>query len=220
MEKNTDRSISNDFIDASQITRNVYLGSYEKGAKSYNGLKVLGITHNLIIGHIEQMPIPYPSEFIYKFIELPDHHKANITDFFDECIEFLNTAISENPETHILVDCFAGISRSATIVIAYLIKNMCFNYLEAFETVRKARHWINPNKGFREQLIKWSENFERSNSENNIEEYDRARFLLKKMNEKGINFAEEMQILESFSNIFGEYHIHTIDIGEELLLRV
>ncbi len=205
-----------DIIDASQITRYIYLGSYERGAKSFEGLKVLGITYNLIIGHQDTMPIPFPAQFNYKFVELSDHHKANIDEYFDECIRFIEDAIANN--SNILINCYAGVSRSATIVIAYLIKSMCLNYMEAYETVRKGRHWINPNKGFREQLITWANHLGRNNPEHKIMEYEKARLLLKKMYEDKLNFSEDLEISETFASVFGTYHVHTLDVQEELII--
>ena len=55
----------------------------------------------------------------------------------------------------ILVHCAAGVSRSASFVIAYLMgkKNMSFD--EAFEHTKERRKIIRPNSGFLEQLKKY-----------------------------------------------------------------
>jgi len=50
------------------------------------------------------------------------------------------------------VVCTAGISRSATVVIGYLVKQFKMQYEEAFKKVKKARIYVKPNKGFEEQL--------------------------------------------------------------------
>lgn len=52
----------------------------------------------------------------------------------------------------VLVHCFAGVSRSATIVIAYLMQEFGMGYTEATQYVRKQRYFINPNEGFKKQL--------------------------------------------------------------------
>jgi hypothetical protein len=209
----------NDTIDASRITKNIYLGSYQNGACAYEGLKMLGIKYNLMIGHREQMPLPFPNDIKYKFIELPDQSTANIEQYFEECIDFIETTLRSDPHANILVNCWAGVSRSATIVIAYLIKNFCLNYLEAFEMVRKARDWINPNKGFRHKLIQWSNQLGRPVDTEKINQYDKTRSLLKKLYDNNISFNEQVLITTSFEEIFGLYHFHTIDIRQELLLR-
>jgi len=49
----------------------------------------------------------------------------------------------------VLVHCFAGVSRSATIVIAYLMQEHGLTLTDALMHVRKQRYFINPNDGFR-----------------------------------------------------------------------
>lgn len=51
-----------------------------------------------------------------------------------------------------VVHCQAGVSRSATIVIAYLMKTKGWPYLEARNYLRSKRPIIEPNDGFVEQL--------------------------------------------------------------------
>ncbi|KAJ4490110.1 hypothetical protein J3R30DRAFT_3653549 [Lentinula aciculospora] len=52
----------------------------------------------------------------------------------------------------VLVHCQAGVSRSATIVAAYLMFNRKMNVEEALDLVRKARPEVDPNPGFIAQL--------------------------------------------------------------------
>lgn len=51
-----------------------------------------------------------------------------------------------------LIHCSAGVSRSVTIIIAYLIGNRDMTFDEAFEVVKNKRTEANPNIGFIEQL--------------------------------------------------------------------
>ena len=55
----------------------------------------------------------------------------------------------------ILIHCYAGISRSATVCLAYLMKSRRMRLEEAFEFVRKVRAVISPNLGFMMQLSKY-----------------------------------------------------------------
>ena len=82
----------------------------------------------------------------YQF-DLEDDYSCNISDFFDE----INTLIKNNKT--VLVHCAAGVSRSATIVLAYLIQNENLSLREAFLKVRQKRPRICPNKEFMKQLI-------------------------------------------------------------------
>jgi len=49
----------------------------------------------------------------------------------------------------VLVHCHMGVSRSATVVIAYLMKYFHMTHREAYNFVKKKRSVINPNEGFR-----------------------------------------------------------------------
>ena len=47
-----------------------------------------------------------------------------------------------------LVHCQQGVSRSASIVIAFLIKKFKVCYKDALDFVKKKRSIVNPNEGF------------------------------------------------------------------------
>jgi protein-tyrosine phosphatase len=51
-----------------------------------------------------------------------------------------------------MVHCKAGMSRSAALVIAYLMIEHKWPYEDAFTYVKKKRHIIAPNEGFVRQL--------------------------------------------------------------------
>ena len=51
-----------------------------------------------------------------------------------------------------MVHCYAGVSRSSTIVISYLMKKLGWPYKKTVEHVRKQRWVCNPNPGFVKQL--------------------------------------------------------------------
>ena len=50
-----------------------------------------------------------------------------------------------------------GVSRSASIVIAYLIRNHHMTYNEAFKFVKSKRACVKPNSGFVKCLRAWEE---------------------------------------------------------------
>ena len=49
----------------------------------------------------------------------------------------------------------AGISRSATIVIAYLMRKYTYSFDAVCSMVKRKRNRIHPNPGFVEQLLKF-----------------------------------------------------------------
>jgi protein-tyrosine phosphatase len=89
----------------------------------------------------------HPEPVNYHFVFINDHEDEPIELEFKECIKFINQ--TEGP---VLVHCMAGISRSATIVIAYLMSERKMSYAEAYNHVKEKRRIIRPNSGFRRQL--------------------------------------------------------------------
>ena len=57
----------------------------------------------------------------------------------------------------VLVHCHAGISRSATVVMAYLMRKKQQPFREVWAQVKSKRRLVNPNDGFLEQLKIWDE---------------------------------------------------------------
>lgn len=88
--------------------------------------------------------------FTYKTKEAFDIPMYQIIDIFDECCEYIHSAVISGG--CVLVHCNAGVSRSASIVIAYLMKHYGMSFDEAFKFVKSKRSFIRPNAGFVEQL--------------------------------------------------------------------
>ena len=87
-----------------------------------------------------------PNVTVHKY-ELADDYNCNISLYFDEIGEIINKA------DVVLVNCAAGISRSSTIVIAYIMKYYKADLKKAFSFVKKKRNQICPNKKFMECLL-------------------------------------------------------------------
>ena len=107
--------ISTEFT-ANQITDHIYIGNLASACNKTE-LEKLGITHVLtaIIG-VSPM---FPDDFTYKNIAVNDHEWVEIDDYFDECIDFIDQAIEGGGK--VFVHCMCGVSRSVTLVAAYLI---------------------------------------------------------------------------------------------------
>eukprot|EP01059_Diplonema_ambulator_P028351 TRINITY_DN47127_c0_g1_i1.p1 TRINITY_DN47127_c0_g1~~TRINITY_DN47127_c0_g1_i1.p1 ORF type:complete len:240 (+),score=37.37 TRINITY_DN47127_c0_g1_i1:444-1163(+) len=82
----------------------------------------------------------------YLKLDLVDHADEAILSVFQRAFSFIEHARRENKK--VLVHCRRGISRSATLVIAYLMQYLHKELDDAFNFVRNKRSIINPNLGF------------------------------------------------------------------------
>jgi len=128
----------------------LYLGSaYHASRKDM--LDMLGIT--ALINVSANCPNHFEDHFQYKSIPVEDNHKADISVWFNEAIEFIDSV--RNKGGRVFVHCQAGISRSATICLAYLMRTNRVKLEEAFEFVKQRRSIISPNFSFMGQLLQF-----------------------------------------------------------------
>lgn len=75
--------------------------------------------------------------------------RENIIQYFPTCIDFIENALKDpNGTNGVLVHCFYGVSRSSSVVIAYLMKKYNLTYQKAFERAKSKRKLVYPNHGF------------------------------------------------------------------------
>jgi len=79
----------------------------------------------------------------------------NITVYFNDCFAFLEKARNENARA--FVHCVQGVSRSATVAIAYLIKHYGWSFSKALSHVQEMRPVVRPNEHFLRLLRLYSE---------------------------------------------------------------
>ncbi|GAB1600982.1 dual specificity protein phosphatase 19-like [Argonauta hians] len=133
-------------LQVGEIRPGLILGSQDV-AQSLETLNKYKVTHilNLATG-VENL---YPEHFTYKSIQLYDLPDTKIIDVFDEAFAFIDEGRRSGC---VLVHCNAGISRAASIVIAYLMKTERMSFSNSFWYVKGKRPVISPNSGFVEQL--------------------------------------------------------------------
>jgi dual specificity MAP kinase phosphatase len=129
------------------IMPGLFLGSLE-AAKNRHFLKKNNVTH--ILSVLRGARAFYPNDFTYKIIHEDDSLSANLLQYFEETFEFIDRA--REAGGGVLVHCASGISRSATIIIAYVMRKKQLTYRKAQEMVSEVRPIICPNIGFVEQL--------------------------------------------------------------------
>ena len=133
----------NNYRDLDEIEDKLCLGN-SISAGNTNDLKEKGITKILTL--MDEPPKNKDDGFKRKTIEIMDISNENIIQYFGECLNFIKG------DEKILVHCAAGASRSATVVIAYLMWKNKMKFEDAMKFVQKKRPIIYPNFGFKEQL--------------------------------------------------------------------
>ncbi|KAF2155614.1 dual specificity protein phosphatase 12 [Myriangium duriaei CBS 260.36] len=112
-------------------------------------LRECGITHVL---SVLRLPLDQDLFEGYKHhvIEVDDVDDENLLQYLPEAIKFIQDGLDSGGA--VLVHCAMGKSRSATCVVAYLMKRFDLWPKEALAKLREARPFVEPNPGFMEQL--------------------------------------------------------------------
>ena len=132
---------------ATQIIDGLYLGCNE-GANDELLLDQLNIKKIVKVG--EELTMRNPDKYDYMNIDIFDHDDEDIYQHFESSFNFIDKAL--NKKENVLVHCKYGISRSATIVLSYIIQKFKCRSNEVIAFVSTKRPIINPNNGFMRQL--------------------------------------------------------------------
>jgi len=129
----------------------LYLGN-ARCACDYDVLKKEKLAVVLDVAGIDHK---YPEGTVagHKVVKALDSPDFDLSACFEECFEFIDD--HRRKGHNVLVHCVAGVSRSATIVIAYLMQSQDIDLWQAQEDVRRIRSVIRPNQGFMNQLKKY-----------------------------------------------------------------
>eukprot|EP01063_Lacrimia_lanifica_P009756 TRINITY_DN1663_c2_g1_i1.p2 TRINITY_DN1663_c2_g1~~TRINITY_DN1663_c2_g1_i1.p2 ORF type:complete len:249 (+),score=86.35 TRINITY_DN1663_c2_g1_i1:89-835(+) len=134
---------ANSDMFATRVLPWLYLGAaYD--ANREEQLKKYNITH--IVNLQRETETKQWKDIDYLHISVNDHSDAPIERYFDQVIQWLEKVRVAKGVA--LVHCRQGISRSATMTIAYLMHLVRCPYKLAHDVVRRQRPGINPNLGF------------------------------------------------------------------------
>uniref|UniRef100_A0A8R1HYB3 Protein-serine/threonine phosphatase n=1 Tax=Caenorhabditis japonica TaxID=281687 RepID=A0A8R1HYB3_CAEJA len=137
----------------SEIVPNLYLAG-RTVAQNSELLSEKNVTTviNVSDREIPHYPQSHPSIRHYKFYPTSDTANAKFDAFLEEAIRLIHE--SRLHGNGVLVHCFLGVSRSATLVAFYLISIYGMTWKDAVDFVRQRRVSANPNFGFLHQLKK------------------------------------------------------------------
>lgn len=135
--------------ECSKILDHVYLGS-DSVAKNRQVLRQNRITHVLnCVGFV--CPEYFKGEFVYKTLWLQDSPSEDITSILYNVFDYFEDVREQGGR--VFVHCCQGVSRSTSLVIAYLMWKEGRSFHDAFQYVKAARGVANPNLGFACQLL-------------------------------------------------------------------
>lgn len=135
----------------------LWIGDYESAFNMENSLLT---KHNIqcvvSIGSSETSYTlcTYP-HIKYHRIVCSDEPDELLSEHFEEATRFIYES------GRVLVHCAMGISRSATICIAYLMRYHLHSFPRAFDMVKRARSIIDPNEGFLRQLTEYEQSLKK-----------------------------------------------------------
>lgn len=134
----------------SKIKDGLYIGN---SRDSQNRIFLVNnkITH-ILCSAVELRPM-FRKEYKYLHVRAQDNIYYNLMKHFHEAADFIQQSLASNGR--VLVHCFAGVSRSTSLVLAYLIKYEGMTFKEGLALCRGKRPIVNPNPSFVSQLKKW-----------------------------------------------------------------
>ncbi|XP_045475238.1 protein phosphatase Slingshot isoform X2 [Harmonia axyridis] len=155
-----------------EIFEHVYLGS-EWNASNFEELRKNGVGH--ILNVTKEIDNFFPGTFDYLNVRVYDDEKTDLLKHWDDTFKYITKA--RNAGSKVLVHCKMGVSRSASVVIAYAMKAYNWDFKTAWKHVKGKRTCIKPNTAFLAQLETYrgildamqnKEKLQRSKSETNL----------------------------------------------------
>jgi atypical dual specificity phosphatase len=131
----------------SQILENLWIANIHNVRDEYFISYITKATH--ILNCTEELPLLYPKPLITKRIPLNDDGEEDTCSVVQitEAIDILDDWL-QNKENRVIVHCAAGISRSPTVVLGWLIKKKGMSFDDAMDFVHSKRDFIRPNPFF------------------------------------------------------------------------
>uniref|UniRef100_A0A0G4I7F9 protein-tyrosine-phosphatase n=1 Tax=Chromera velia CCMP2878 TaxID=1169474 RepID=A0A0G4I7F9_9ALVE len=136
----------------------VYLGnstaaSQSDWLKKHRIKRILNCAGNMKVSEKHRKTYASHGIEVMSMTGLLDREDCPIFPFFAEGIRFIQESVEAGKP--LLVNCQQGMSRSASILAAYLIEKHDMSLVEALFHLRRMRGIVHPNRGFLRDLIKF-----------------------------------------------------------------
>lgn len=134
-----------------RVTDHLYL-SNSRAANDPAQLSRCNITCIVNVSEAERS-CPAPPGVDYLHLPVPDTPDSPLHRHFEAVADTVQRAAERGGRT--LVHCSAGVSRSATLCLAYLLRHQDMTLREAHTWLRTCRPMVRPNPGFWKQLVRY-----------------------------------------------------------------
>ena len=134
-------------LQVGRVCDHLFIGSQDV-ANDVSLLSRYGITDVLNVAAVANCQYPGVNYLVVAILDLPEEP---LRDHFRQCFDFIDQGIQR--KSSVLVHCNAGISRSVSIIVAYLMYRFKWSLDKALLAVKNARPSAQPNPGFLKQLL-------------------------------------------------------------------
>jgi protein-tyrosine phosphatase len=171
VQKSIYNHIINIFLYPTNIIDNIYLGNGYNASnysviRDYDIKYIVNVTneipnyyeYNIISNNIndENTLLCSTNNIDIKYLTIPIHDNSEnfIYPYINQALEFIEEAQSNN-DGNILIHCYMGSSRSASITLAYLIYKYNFTLNKGLKYLKKKRDIVNINMNFINDIKKY-----------------------------------------------------------------
>lgn len=151
-------------------------------------IRAAGITHVLSVIDYDPLLQDKFAHLKHFHIRADDHPNENLLQHLPDAVKYIDHALKEADTIEekekvpnlddgedtggVFVHCAMGKSRSATLVVAYLIWKYHFDARTALRQLCEGRPVCDPNPGFKEQLLVWEKMCKSTSEEESKAIYD------------------------------------------------
>lgn len=146
------------FSQVAQITDHLYLSSAHP--VTLDRMRKLGVT--LVVNATMDVPCVRSGDIDCMQVTVDDTPFAQLRSYFDRVADRINHEVRKGGK--VLVHCVAGVSRSSTLCMVYLMKYKNMTLRQAHDLCKSRRPYVRPNNGFWRQLIEYEQKLYGTNS--------------------------------------------------------